>query len=162
MLRVSTPCFSGPLWGQGPLHYFHISHCPLLPPVQDLSYLYLILLRGLFDPVSFSDSLQPLVELYLLVCFNEMSYWIYIYNRRPCFDWLKWHHTGISVAVTKKDVGENSEFDKWMSRKTDELLFSGFIFLLYILLSWTAALRNLFFLSPSPQEAFCKQHVLHS
>ena len=158
-LRVSALCFlKQPLASTGAASLF--PYLSLSPPAtcpgSILSASHLA--RGLFDPVGFADSLQPLVDLYRLVFFNEKSY--RINKRRPCFDWLKWHHSGISVTVIKKDVGEKGELDKWMSGKTDEETAS--LFLLYILLSWTAALRNLFFLSPSPQEAFCKQHVLHS
>lgn len=118
--------------------------------------------RSLFDLVGFINSLQPLVVLHFYC--NEMSYWIN--TRRPCFDCLKWHHTAISVTVKKKNVGEKSKLDKY-SRCLDiqmrrSRLFLVFLFCLYILLSWTAALRNLFFLSLSPQEAFCMQHTLDS
>lgn len=65
---------------------------------------------SLFDPAGFHDSLQPLVDLYLLLYCKKMSY--SINKRRACFDWLKWHHTGISVTVVKKNVSGESNLDK--------------------------------------------------
>lgn len=99
---------------------FHISAAPSEDKKGFIISMSLIVPQGtcpgsylqssLFDPAVFHDSLQPLVDLYLLLYCKEMSYSI---NKwRACFDWVKWHHTGISVTVAKKNVSGESDLDK--------------------------------------------------